>query len=120
MADEAAAAEVVEDQKPKALKDINVYSRKFLLVIGIIAVCIYGIKAGELKWEFGVNTMAWVVMFYCIAEGHADNGGQLGRVLKMALAASGALAGLKLPGGANLVIDTLEGKPPKKPKNPTG
>jgi hypothetical protein len=108
------------DAQTKGLKDINIYSRKFLLTVFICAVCIYGIRAGTLKWEFAVSTMMWVVIVYNGAEGYADSGngsgGQLGKILGAVVGATGAASGLKIPPElAKLLAGKVpDPKPPKE------
>jgi hypothetical protein len=85
----AAAAETAK----KSLKDINIYSRKFILTIIAVAIIAYGMYYGKLVWKDGANYIAWVVSLYCLAEGHADskNAGQIERILKLAIGGAGAV-----------------------------
>jgi hypothetical protein len=103
MADEA-------PKKPQSFKDINIYSRKFLLCLAACVYLAYGMYNGLLPWKDGANYIAWIVAFYCAAEGYADGkGNSVGQVLGAAL-------------GAGMIIapKVTEPKPPKEPKEPEG
>jgi len=87
-------ADAAAEPKPKGLKDINIYSRKFILTIIAVAIIGYGMFYGKLVWKDGANYIAWVVSLYCLAEGHADSKGRgnIEKILKVALGSAAVFA----------------------------
>lgn len=111
------APEATAEPQKKGFRDINIYSRKFLLSVAVCMMIAYGMYDGKIPWKDGANYIAWVVSIYCLSEGVADHGGkgsgQIEKILQVALGVGATIA--PKPPEAPLAVPDPKAPKPKPP-----